>query len=57
MVGFPDLVAVAQNYDQSGRSWSTGDFDGDGVVGFPDMVVVAQNYDKQLAAPPPPVPP
>jgi hypothetical protein len=47
LVGFPDLVAVAQHYDQQGADWSKGDFNFDGVVNFQDLVTVAQNYDTQ----------
>ncbi len=50
-VGFADLVAVAQNYGTSGKTWIQGDFDGDGNVSFPDLVAVAQNYGKTLGAP------
>jgi fibronectin-binding autotransporter adhesin len=53
-VGFPDLVKVAQNYDNSSgtATWSQGDFDYDGNVGFSDLVVVAQNYDGVLGGAP-----
>ena len=51
-VDFPDLVTVAQHYDDiSGNAtWRTGDFNYDGKVTFADLVVVAQNYDKVLPA-------
>jgi len=48
LVGFPDLVAVAQHYDQTNVTWFDGDFDGDGVVGFADLVAVAQHYDQAV---------
>jgi hypothetical protein len=56
-VGFADLVAVAQHYNQTGgATLANGDMDGDGNVGFADLVAVAQNYNKTLAALPGAVP-
>jgi len=52
VVGFPDLVKVAQNYDGTNRTWFDGDFDNDGVVGFSDLVVVAQHYDQPVPGSP-----
>lgn len=43
-VGFPDLVAVAQNYGQQGTRWVGGDFNYDASTDFADLVAVAQNY-------------
>jgi T5SS/PEP-CTERM-associated repeat protein len=43
-VGFPDLVILAQNYNLTGRTWVTADFDGNGATGFSDLVLLAQNY-------------
>ena len=45
-VEFQDLVALAQNYTLTGRSWVTGDFTGDGTVEFQDLVVLAQFYNS-----------
>jgi hypothetical protein len=51
-VGFADLVAVAQHYDQPGpRTFSEGDFNYDGKVDFADLVTVAQRYDYTLPPP------
>jgi probable HAF family extracellular repeat protein len=50
-VDFADLVALAQNYNSSGKDWSQGDFDGDGGVGFSDLVALAQNYNTTLPPP------
>lgn len=50
-VGFSDLVAVAQNYGGTGKTYAQGDLDGDGSTGFSDLVEVAQNYGKTLAPP------
>ena len=44
-VNFPDLLALAQNYNTlASMSWSEGDFNGDRVVNFPDLLALAQNY-------------
>lgn len=45
-VNFNDLVGLAQNYNQSGRTWATGDFNGDGQTKFEDLVTLAQFYNK-----------
>jgi autotransporter-associated beta strand protein len=45
IVGFSDLVQLAQNYNLSGRVWAQGDFNGTGTVDFDDLVVLAQNYN------------
>jgi autotransporter-associated beta strand protein len=48
-VGFEDLVALAQNYSQSGGiPWNRGDFTYDGNVDFGDLVALAQNYSTSL---------
>ena len=53
-VGFADLVALAQNFDNnSGQAtWDMGDFDYDGNVGFSDLVALAQNYNAALPTEP-----
>jgi hypothetical protein len=51
-VDFNDLVALAQSYDQTGKTWANGDFTGDGAVDFNDLVILAQRYDTTLAPPP-----
>jgi hypothetical protein len=58
LVGFPDLVALAQNYNTTDGSafWFTGDFDYDGNVTFADLVKLAQNYGSTRAAPIPGAP-
>jgi hypothetical protein len=50
-VGFADLVAVAQHYDQPVTRYADGDANGDGLCNFLDLVAVAQNYDSTLAPP------
>jgi hypothetical protein len=52
-VGFSDLLVLAQNYGQTGRTFSQGniDYDATGTVGFSDLLLLAQNYGQsQLAS-------
>lgn len=49
-VNFDDLLALARNYNGTGKTFADGDFDGDGAVGFNDLLVLAKNYNKSLAA-------
>jgi hypothetical protein len=53
-VNFADLVVLAQNYNQSGRSYHEGniDYSADGTVNFADLVLLAQRYGRSLAAAP-----
>lgn len=51
VVGFADLVAVAQHYGATNQNWSSGDFNYDDVVDFADLVAVAQHYGNSLAPP------
>lgn len=44
-VGFEDLVLLAQNYGQPGKTFGQGDFNYDGNVGFDDLVLLAQRYN------------
>jgi hypothetical protein len=44
-VEFQDLVALAQNYNGTGKEWFNGDFDYDGDVDFQDLIPLAQNYN------------
>jgi phospholipase/lecithinase/hemolysin len=47
IVGFADLVSLAQHYDQPiGQTWLDGDFNSDAAVGFGDLVLLAQNYNS-----------
>jgi hypothetical protein len=50
-VGFDDLLAMAQNYDQTGKTFSQGniDYDAAGAVGFDDLLILAQRYGTTLA--------
>jgi hypothetical protein len=49
-VDFADLLIVAQNYGQTGRTFSQGniDYSADGVVGFDDLLLLAQRYGTSL---------
>jgi hypothetical protein len=55
-VSFPDLVALAQNYNTTNGTalWTRGDFTYDGNVDFNDLVALAQNYNTALPASPTP---
>ncbi len=50
VVDFSDLLIVAQNYGQSGRTFSQGNFDysADGLVDFSDLLLLAQRYGTSL---------
>jgi len=50
-VNFADLVIVAQNYGQSGRTLSQGnlDYSAGGAVDFNDLVILAQHYGSALS--------
>lgn len=52
VVNFDDLLIVAQNYGQSGRNFSQGNFNysADGLVNFDDLLIVAQNYGVSVPA-------
>lgn len=47
-VGFPDLLALARNYNLTG-AWAGGDFNFDDTVGFADLLTLARNYNLSLA--------
>jgi hypothetical protein len=48
-VNFNDLLALAQNYNGTSRSWFQGDFDYTGTVDFNDLLSLAQNYNGTLS--------
>ena len=52
-VNFTDLLALAKNYNGSGKAWEQGDFNGDGTVNFTDLLTLAKNYNRVLVSPPP----
>ncbi|HQY87512.1 MAG TPA: PQQ-dependent sugar dehydrogenase, partial [Tepidisphaeraceae bacterium] len=49
-VDFEDLLVVAQNYDESGQTFTGGnvDYSDDGKVDFSDLLIVAQHYGIDL---------
>jgi Bacterial Ig-like domain/Leishmanolysin len=49
VVGFDDLLIVAQSFGTAGRTWSTGDLTFNGAVDFSDLLIVAQAYGNVLA--------
>lgn len=51
VVGFGDLVLLAQHYGQSGRSYADGDFkySSAGKIDFDDLVILAQHYGASYA--------
>ena len=44
VVGFADLLSLAQHYGQGNATWDEGDLNYDGVVNFSDLLALAQNY-------------
>jgi hypothetical protein len=50
-VDFDDLLILAQNYGQSGRTYSQGniDYSADGLVNFDDLLLLAQRYGSSSA--------
>jgi parallel beta-helix repeat protein len=56
-VNFTDLLVLAQNYGQTGRTFSQGDFNYDGTVNFGDLLLLAQRYGQQLSAASAPIAP
>jgi hypothetical protein len=53
VVNFDDLLALAKNYNGTGKTLAQGDFNADGTVNFDDLLLLAKNYNKAL---PPPTP-
>jgi hypothetical protein len=48
LVDFDDLLTIAQNYGQTGRTFAQGNFDDDeaGHVNFDDLLALAQHYGQ-----------
>lgn len=57
VVNFDDLLILAQNYGQTGRSFTQGNFNysADGRVDFDDLLILAQRYGTSLAVAPTPM--
>lgn len=47
-VGFNDLLALAQNYNGTGKIWGEGDFNYDAAVNFDDLLLLAANYNTSV---------
>jgi len=50
-VGWADFQILAANYGKSGRWWSQGDFDGDGIVNITDLNLLRTNLDYASLTP------
>lgn len=50
LVGFDDLLTVAQNYNTPSGNWTAGDFTYNGLVNFDDLLALAQNYNVNWVA-------
>ena len=44
-----DLNTVLSNYNQTGKNWAQGDFDGNGTVNGADLNTVLSNYNQSAA--------
>lgn len=55
-VDLKDLVILASNWQGSGKTFSQGDFDYNGVVNAPDLGLLGQRWQQTLALPAPPLP-
>ena len=49
VVNIYDLLAVLQHYGDSGTTWSTGDFDGNGKTNFADLTGLVQHFTLPAA--------
>lgn len=49
-----DLYSLALNWFGTGKNFSQGDFNYDGMVDFHDLTILAQQWQVKLDAPPPP---
>ena len=45
-----DLTIVLANYDQTGMTWSQGEFTGSGTVDINDLTIVLANYNQTAGA-------
>ena len=52
VVDFSDMLILAQNYGQTGKTFSQGniDYSSEGLVGFDDLLMLAQRYGTSLAS-------
>ena len=49
-VDINDLTVVLANYNQTGMSWSQGEFTGDGTVDINDLTIVLAHYNQSFGA-------
>lgn len=49
-VNLTDLLALLNNYDETGRDWAEGDFNYDGTVNLTDLLALLNNYDLSAQA-------
>ncbi len=49
-VDINDLTIVLAHYNQTGMSWSTGEFTGSGTVDINDLTIVLANYNQSLGS-------
>ena len=45
-----DLTIVLSHYNQTGMTWTEGEFTGDGTVDINDLTIVLANYNKTYGA-------
>ncbi len=50
VVNFADLLIIARNYGQSGRTFSQGDFNYDNQVDFNDLLILARLYGNVFSS-------
>ena len=48
IVDINDLTIVLANYNQTGMTWTHGEFTGDGTVDINDLTIVLANYNVTL---------
>ena len=51
-VDINDLTIVLAHYNQTGMSWTQGEFTGDGTVDINDLTIVLANYNQSVGAAP-----
>ena len=49
-VDINDLTIVLAHYNQTGMSWSQGEFTGDGTVDINDLTIVLAHYNQTFGA-------
>ena len=49
-VDINDLTIVLANYNQTGMTWTQGEFTGDGTVNINDLTIVLAHYGQSIGA-------